>query len=168
MEANFPIKARSRKTAVASLVVSLLAGSAVAQERPTKQDLRTFQVWSKAVKDEFLFYRTREDDLLNVRKVDEADLKESLTRNLHFDLQPDDRAMGRIATVKPQVWDVDNCRIAILGFRRIAATVQQVGSVTDRRYVGDARDYLDRAVKCEAGLSLPAPANRFRDVVRSF
>ncbi len=139
-----------------------------AKDGPSKRDLRAFNLWAKAVRDDYTVYRSMEDDLLlNPRKVGVADERGALSRNLHQDLEPAPPVSSRLIEAGKPFNEVDTCRIAIRRFRAIALTAQRVNSVDEKPYLEDAKGYLSAAEQCEKGMKFPPFKSRFRDIIHN-
>ena len=151
------------------IVLALLPASALCRDGLQKTDVRAFDLWTKAVREDYALYRSLEDDLLlNPRTFGAKDERGILARNLHQDLMIDPPVSTRLIEAGKPFNEVDNCRIAIRRFRAVATTAQRVSSIKEAAYRSDAKDYLRAADQCEKGLKFPPFSSRFRDVVRAF
>ena len=155
------------KTILAFLFAVVLISPATGKDSLSKRDLTAFNLWTKAVREDYLFYRSLEDELLlNPRKVGAAQERGALTRNLHQDLEPAPPVSARLIEAGQPFNEVDSCRIAIRRFRAIATTAQRVNSINEKPYPEDAKGYLGAAERCENGMKFPSFSSRFREVMR--
>jgi hypothetical protein len=150
--------------AIAILIGAAFAAQAARAEEsidPTRADLRAFNVWFKVVKEEFIGVRAVEDQLLPTLEG-----KRFLKSNLHRDLKPDDKAIFRVSMKRAR--DVDaatDCDRAILYFSWALKASNEASTVRDPKFVREAGEYVDGAVKCERGLGIGPQKSKLREIM---
>ena len=148
-----------------AILLIALPIAAHAQERPTPQDIKQFNVWAKAVVDEFLFYRTIENDLLNAQGKPDSEQK-YLTRRLHDMLRPPDDVLTRIANQHfEKLEGAEACRDAIRMLQYALNASITAKSLRDRHYQTEAREYIEQARTCEKKIKQKPYRSRFREAI---